>query len=444
MSEDEGHLMIEQDGGTVIDLTTGAGTRLERDALGPRAIPAEALYGIHTLRAVEVLGISGLRLGSEPGLVSMLGAVKQAAARANADAGALTAASARAIDRAAGRLRAGDVELLDACIADLLSGGGSIAVHMNINEIVANVANLDVGQPLGGYDPVSPKQHVGASQSTADVCHTAGRLAVLVQLDLLDAAIAGVLDSLQATVAAMQGVDTLARTCWQDAMAAPAGLLFEGTSHALGRRRIALTSAAEPLAGVTLGGTVIGTGAGAPARYRERVVPHLCEVTGRGLFLHPHRASALQHSDDLVAVAAAVTAVSQVVAKLAQDIRLLSSGPRGGLGELVVPHVVEGSSFFGDKANPVVPETVISAHLQILGHDATVRAAAGAAEANLQVFDQLTVVHVLQASRLLTHALDAFDQSCLQDLRLDEARCRELAALGRPSIGIDAGGDHHR
>jgi aspartate ammonia-lyase len=415
----------------VIDLTA-ATRRLERDALGPRAIPAGARYGIHTLRAVEALGISRHRLGDQPDLVKALGEVKQAAARANGDAGALSAGPSRAIDRAAARLAANEPELNDDLIADLLSGGGSIAVHMNVNEVLANVANESLGRPLGAYDPITPKAHVGASQSTADVCHTASRLAILAGLERLDAILEQTIHSLADVVRRMDGTDTLARTCLQDAMVAPAGLIFDGTLAALTRRRASLARAAEPLSGVVLGGTVIGTGAGAPVLYRERVVPHLCEVTGRNLFLHPHRASALQHSDDLVAVAAELAGIAHVATKLAQDIRLLSSGPEGGFAEVIVPHVLEGSSFFGDKRNPVIAETMMVGAMQVIGHEAAVRAASSRAELHLQVFDNVAVVNVLDATAILATSLERFDQACLRGVTVDHQRAAHLAATVTP------------
>ena len=414
--------------GAPIDLTGGPGTRLERDALGPRALPIEARYGIHTLRAVEALGVSRHRLGEYPDLIAALGATKQAAARANADAGALNAATATMIDVAAARLTAVDPALLPDLITDLLGGGGSIGVHMNVNEVIANVANLAQGRPFGAYDPVAPKTHVSASQSTADVCHTASRLAILTAAGRLDAVLGGLISTIGRTSRQLTGVTTLGRTCLQDALAVPANLLFEGAAAALTRRRIGLASVIEPLAGVTLGGTVVGTGAGAPERYRERVVPHLCAVTGRNLFLHPHRGSALQHSDDLVAVAGALVGIASVAAKLAQDLRLLGSGPNGGFGEVLVPHVMEGSSFFGDKRNPVVAETVLAVAAQVHGHDAAVRAAAMRAELHLQVFDHVAVVNVLDATQLLEGALERFDRLCLRTLLVDADRAEALAA----------------
>jgi aspartate ammonia-lyase len=423
----------------VIDLTgDDPPMRLERDALGPLAIPAGASYGIHTARAVSALAISTTRLSDYPDLVSALGAVKQAAARANLDAGVLTSPMGKAVDQAAARLTNDAPEIRSSLVADPLAGGGSIGVHMNANEVIANFANLALGHPFGAYDPVHPKRHVAASQSTADVCHTASRLAVVAGIELLERVVADLVETLRERAHAFSGSTTLARTCLQDAMPAPADLLFAGAASALTRRLDALAHTASPLAGVVLGGTVIGTGDNAPERYRERVVPHLCEITGRNLFLHPDRPSALQHSDDLVAVSAEISALATVTTKLARDLRLLTSGPNGGFGEVVLPHVIEGSSFFGDKRNPAVAESMISAGIQITGHDASVRAAAAHAELHLNVFDHVAVVNTLDALSLLTEATERFNHGCVMGIELDQARLAELVG---PADDAGAGAD---
>lgn len=396
----------------------GRAMRLERDALGPRSLPRDARYGIHTQRAVEALQVSSWRLGDLPGLVIALGQVKQAAARANADAGVLAAPAARAIDDAARRLATDPAPLADDLPADPLAGGGGIGVHMNVNEVVANLANEALGRPYGAYDPVDPKAHVSASQSTADVLHTAHRLVLAVRLDELDRAARDLTEALDDRARRFATASTTARTCLQDAMTVSADLLVAGSAQALRRRLAALDPHRAALGVVTLGGTVIGTGAGAPARYRERVVPHLCEIIGRPLSPHPDRASALQHSDDLVALSGALVGMSAVATKLATDLRLLASGPDHGFAELRLPHVVEGSAFFGDKRNPVVAESMVAAGFAVVGHDAAVRAAAGAAELHLQVYDHVAAVHVLLATDLLTTALERLTTGCIRGLEL--------------------------
>jgi aspartate ammonia-lyase len=378
--------------------------------------------GPHTRRSTEVMGVSGRTLGSCPPLRRALGQVKVATARANGEAGVLEAPIAGALADAAALIADGRVDPA-AFPADLLAGGGSIAVHMNLNEVLATMASATTGQT------VDPKAHAGASQSTADVCHTASRLAVLDRAEHLLAAVDGLLARLTEAADRLEPVTTLARTCLQDAVAAPLSTVFEGSAEAIARRAAALAGAMEPLHQVVLGATVIGRGDHADPAYRAVVVTHLAAVTGRPLVVHPGPAGALQHGDDLVAVSAAVAQLTHPLLKLAADLRLLGSGPAGGFGEVLVPDVLDGSSFFRGKRNPVVAETLIQACIQVQGLDHAVQLAAGRAELYLQVLDGLVTIDVLDQLDLLATAVERFDRFVLADLQADARRCAELAAL---------------
>ena len=227
----------------------------------------------------------------------------------------------------------------------------------------------------------------------------------------------------------MAALPTLARTCLQDAMPTTADVLLRGHAAALERRAAGLRATLEPLDDVVLGGTVIGDGQGAPPAYRERVVPALQALVGRPLRPHPHPAAALQNGDDLAAVAAELGLLARALLKVAQDLRLLASGPRGGFGELRLPHVQAGSSFFSGKSNPVVPESVMQCAFQVLGCERAVQEAHARAELHLQVFDAVSLVNVLAALEMLAAVLERFDTRCLQGLELNEARCRDLSSL---------------
>jgi len=410
--------------------SSNASTRTEDDAFGALTLPADALYGIHTARAVQNLRFSSRTLGTCPPYVRGLAMVKRAAARANREAGGLDAPCADAIDAATASLLAGDY--LAHFPADLLGGGGSIGVHMNVNEVVANLANEHLGRQRGEYVPVHPVQHVSASQSTADVCHTALRLAMLDQWAALQQTLDGVVMALHDKAKAFAPITTLARTCLQDAMPASLGLLFGGYAALLERRTAALAHAIDALHAVALGGTVIGTGDGASPRYRERIIPILGEIAARPLRPRTDPADALQNSDDVAAVSAQLALLAQALIKIAQDLRLLSSGPAGGFGELTVPAVQAGSSFFAGKVNPVIPETLLQCAFQVLGCDRAVQAACEHAELYLNVFDGLAAVNVLDAIDMLTRAIDRFTTHCVRDIRANEERCRALAGLGRP------------
>ena len=394
-----------------------------------RSEPAVPPTGPHTRRSTEVMGVSGRTLGSCPALRRTLGQVKVATARANGDAGVVDASLSAALADAALAIAEGHVDP-GAFPADLLAGGGSIAVHMNLNEVLAAMAADATGRP------VDAKADAGASQSTADVCHTASRLAVLDRGERLLAAVDSLLGTLTATADRLEPITTLARTCLQDAVAAPLSTVFEGSAEAIARRTAARAAALAPLQQVVLGATVIGRGDHADPAYRGVVVEHLAEVTGRPLTRHPGPAGALQHGDDLVAVSSAVAQLAHPLLKLAADLRLLASGPDGGFGEVVLPDVLDGSSFFRGKRNPVVAETLIQACIQVHGLDHAVQLAAGRAELYLQVLDGLVTIDVLDELDLLASAVDRFDRFVLADLEADPRRCGELADLATPAGAV--------
>ena len=404
-------------------------TRVEHDALGSVTLPGDALYGIHTARALENLRFTTRSLGSCPPYLHALGTVKRAAARANREADVLTARLADAIEVATAPLLGG--QLLDQFPADLLGGGGSIGVHMNVNEVVANLASEHLGGRRGESIPVHPFRHVNASQSTADVCHTALRLAVLNQWKALRHALGSTVQTLRDQADQLGDVPTLSRTCLQDALPATLGVLFSGYAALLQRRTGDLERAIYGLRAVALGGTVIGTGDGAPLRYRERVVAILSEIAGWALVRREPTPDALQNSDDVAAVSAQLALLAQALIKIAQDLRLLASGPQGGFGEIDLPHVQAGSSFFSGKQNPVIPETVLQCAFQVLGCDRTVQAAVEHAELYLNIFDGLAAVNVLDAIDMLAGAVGRFETRCLRGLRANKERCGALAAFGK-------------
>lgn len=406
------------------------GSRVEVDALGPLDLPADALWGIQTQRSLVALSFSGRRLGELPALVRALGRVKAAAARANVAAEVIDGPIGRAVEEAAAGLAAG--EHPDALVADPLAGGGAIAVHANVNEVVANLANRALGGELGRYEPVHPSGTVAASQSTADVVHTAARLAVHEVHARLAATLGELLGGLGAAADRFGSAPTLARTCLQDGVEVEARVLLDGSMAALERARSAADAAVGSLAPPTLGATVVGTGAGASDAYRLAVVPALAEVVGRPLAPHPDPASALQHGDDLLAVSAALVRLATAAAKLARDLRLLSSGPTGGFGEVRLPAVMEGSSFFAGKVNPAVPETVVQAAIQVEGFDAVARAAGREAELHLHVYDLTAAVAVLDSLRVLDGALGLLARRAVAGLAFDRERGAVLAAGATP------------
>jgi aspartate ammonia-lyase len=340
--------------------------------------------------------------------------VKRAAAAANRDAGVLDDRRAAAIDRAASAL----LEHRRHLVVDLLGGGGSIGINMNVNEVLANLASEALGGKRGSYEPVHPLRHVNASQSTADVCHTAARRGGATPRQRCAST------PVRPSHARARAVlPTLARTCLQDAMPTTADVLF------LSRRR-----AHAP------GGRLRGAGAARRRRSRRtrdrcgQGAPPVSRARRAGARRRrppvagaPHAADALQNGDDLAAVAAELGLLARALLKVAQDLRLLASGPRGGMGEVRLPHVQAGSSFFAGKSNPVVPESVMQCAFQVLGCERAVQEAHARAELHLQVFDAVALVNVLDALEMLATVLDRFESRCLRDLDMNEERCRTLA-----------------
>ena len=399
-----------------------AGTRVEQDRLGTLELPADGLAGIHSERALRHLGFSGRRLADYPELVRALAQVKRAAARANRAAGVLDAREAAAIEAACEALESGAHAA--ALAVDPLAGGGGIAVNMNVNEVIAGLASR------GGV-PLDPKRHVNASQSSADVCHTAHRLAVLERGSALAASLAGLVAALREQAAAGRELPTIARTCLRDGLATSAGALFGGHADALARRSGALARSVEALCAVNLGGTVIGSGEGAPPAYREVVLGELAALCGRALTRRASLEDAAQNADDLGAVSSELAAIARVAIKLAADLRLLASGPATGFGEIELPPVIEGSSFFAGKSNPVVPETLLHCAFQVLGCDRAAQLAVERGELHLNVFEAVAAVNVLDAMAMLARAVP-HAAACVRGLRFDVGRCRSHAAGAHP------------
>jgi len=410
-------------------LASAPGARFEEDLLGERAVPADALYGIHTVRAAENLGFSDRILANYPDYIRALATVKKAAARANRDAHVIDARRQGAIERACDGLIRG--EHLAQFPVDMLGGGGSIAVNMNLNEVIANLACEDLGGARGSYEPVHPKLHVNASQSTADVCHTAIRMTVLSRWSGLRRALSQCVEAFRAKAAELRPVVTISRTCLQDASPVSLGELFGGHAAAIGRRAGELAQSVRKLMRINLGGTAIGSGSGASASYRRAIVKRLNEIADHKFTLRPNLYDAAQNIDDLAAVSAQLALLAEVLIKVAQDLRLLSSGPEGGFGEIMLPAVQEGSSIFPGKINPVIPETMLQCCFQVLGCERATRLALERGELNLNVFEGAAAANVFDAIAMMERSIALFVERCVSGIVANKERCRELASRAR-------------
>ena len=399
--------------------------RVEEDSFGTVTLPDTVLYGIHTFRAVKNLSFSNKLLRGYPTYISALAQVKKAAALANVEANVLPKEVGLMIVEVCDELLAGDFH--EHFVVDMLHGGGGIATNMNINEVISNRANKKLGGELGDYSPVHPIDHVNASQSTSDVCHTASRIAIINCYTALRDEIKSVINFTSIKVNEFQEVTTISRTCLQDAMKIKLGETFSGYEEMLARRLSSLNVAVDKLYRINLGGTVIGSGVGANKQYREIIVQKLCEVSDLSLCHRSNLFDAAQNIDDIANVSTQLRLLSSCLIKLAKDLRLLSSGPEAGFAEIVLPSVQAGSSFFPGKVNPVLPETLIHCCFQVIGIDQTVQLTLEHGELNLNVFEGSAVTNLFDAMDMLKNALKTFRKNCLDGISVNHKRCEELS-----------------
>jgi aspartate ammonia-lyase len=419
-------------------------TRTERDPLGQREVPAEAYYGIQTLRAVENFPISGLHAPAD--LVTATVLIKKAAAQANAALGRLDPAIATAIIAAADEILAGRHR--DQFVVDVYQAGAGTSHNMNANEVLANVAAERLGGTRGTYDRVHPNDHVNMSQSTNDVFPSASRLALLMaSAGLVDAAreLAHALDE---KAVEFQDVLKTGRTHLQDAVPMTLGQELGGYAANVARGAEDVDEARDQLRELNLGATAVGTGLNAGDDYVARVIGYLNDATHLHLRPAANRFRVTQSMGDVLACSGAVRRLAVEVGKIASDLRLLSMGPRAGLGEIVLPAVQPGSSIMPGKVNPSIPEMVNQVVFQVIGCDTTITVACEAGQLELNVMMPVIAWNGLHAVIILREALRALTQRTVRGLRADRARARELldrstaaATALSPYIGYAATAD---
>ena len=397
-------------------------TRVERDPLGELHVPADAYYGVQTQRAVENFPISGLKAPAP--LVTATVLIKQACARANATLGRLDPAIAAAVSQAADEILAG--RLRDQFVVDVYQAGAGTSHNMNTNEVLANRAGEILGEPKGTYQRVHPNDHVNMGQSTNDVFPAATRLSLLLVLpDLLTSAsaLAGALD---AKAKEFARVLKTGRTHLQDAVPITLGQEFGGYAanvrHAAGE----LNHASLALHELNLGATAVGTGLNAGDDFTQASITNLARATGLALTPARNRFRVTQSMGDVLAYSGGLRRLAVEVDKVASDLRLLSSGPRAGLAEIILPAVQPGSSIMPGKVNPSVPEMVNQVCHQVWGCDAAILAACAAGQLELNVMMPVIAWNALHASTILGNAMKVLTERCVTGIQADEARCREL------------------
>ncbi|MFI8292762.1 aspartate ammonia-lyase [Streptomyces sp. NPDC085614] len=405
--------------------------RLEHDLLGERAVPAEAYWGIHSLRAQENFTVTGLPISVYPRLVEALAAVKEAAALANEELGLLSPEKARAIVAACREIRAG--RLHDQFVVDVVQGGAGTSTNMNANEVVANRALELLGHAKGEYQHLHPNEDVNLSQSTNDVYPTAVRIAAIMSVHGLLQAAAVLQDAFAAKAFEFRDVLKMGRTQLQDAVPMTLGQEFSTYAVMLDEDRNRLAEAVELIHEINLGATAIGTGLNAPAGYAETARRHLSEITGLPLVTSPNLIEATQDCGAFVQLSGVLKRLAVKLSKTCNDLRLLSSGPRAGLNEINLPAVQAGSSIMPGKVNPVIPEVVNQVAFEVIGNDITITMAAEGGQLQLNAFEPV-IQHALSKSiTSLRAACLTLAERCVSGIT---ANTEQLQATVRNSIGL--------
>ncbi|MCX7806151.1 MAG: aspartate ammonia-lyase [Planctomycetota bacterium] len=395
--------------------------RTERDLLGEKHIPADALYGIHTARAIENFPLAGRPV--YPELARAFGEVKLACAIVNRSLGVWPdGPRADAIEAACREMA--DGKLVPHVVVDALQGGAGTSTNMNVNEVIANRALEILGARHGDYSLISPADDINCHQSTNDTFPTALKLAAIRLLRLLEEKIVALQEAFQAKEKEFAGVVKVGRTQLQDAVLVTLGREMGAFAEALSRDRWRIYKCEERLRVVNLGGTAVGTGLGAPRRFIFRVVDVLRDITGIGFARAENLIDNTQNADVFVEVSGMLKAHAATLLKIAGDLRLMSSGPDAGLGEITLPGRQAGSSIMPGKVNPVIPEAVSQAAIRAMAEDQCISIAAGLGNLELNAFMPLIADSLLSMIKLLTGACDIFRRFCVEGIRANEERCR--------------------
>jgi len=398
------------------------GARRERDSLGEVNVPADAYYGAQTARAIDNFRISGIPIGHFAPFIKALALTKKAAARANHQLGDLSLETKDAIEKACDDIADGRFQ--DQFELDVFQGGAGTSTNMNVNEVVANRALEHLGFARGRFDVIHPNNDVNLSQSTNDVYPTAIRLALLLSYRELMSAIECLSNSFEAKAGEFRDIIKLGRTQLQDAVPMTLGQEFMAFAVTMREDMLRLEEAARLLRDVNLGGTAIGTGITADPRYAAIAIAELSSITGFDLRPAPDLVEACWDTGVFVLFSGTLKRTAVKLSKISNDLRLLSSGPRGGLAEINLPPVQPGSSIMPGKVNPVIPEVVNQVAYQVIGADLVVTLAAEAGQLQLNAMEPVIVFNLLQSLTLMRNAVTTLTIKCVDGITANEERCR--------------------
>ena len=410
---------------------TDKATRIETDFLGQVEIPADALWGVNTHRAFENFQISGRQLSKYPDLISAIAKVKWAAANANEKLGSLPKEKAAAIRAACKELIAGKHH--SAFIIDPIQGGAGTSTNMNANEVIANLALRHMGLKPGNYAKLSPNNDVNMSQSTNDVYPTALRVAAILSTYRLIDGLAQLADAFEAKGSEFSHILKVGRTQLQDAVPMTLGQEFTAFAITIREDVNRLRDALPLVREVSLGGTAIGTGINADPGYADLAIAELSAITSETLVRSENLVEATSDTGAFVMFSGVLKRVAIKLSKIASDLRLLSSGPRAGLGEINLPAMQAGSSIMPGKVNPVIPEVVNQAAYLVVGYDVTISFCAEGGQLQLNAFEPTIGYAIFESQRVLTAAAHTLRERCVAGITANEERCAELVMN---SVGI--------
>ncbi len=403
--------------------------RTEEDSIGTKAVPEGVYYGVQSLRAAENFRITGLNM--HPEIINSLAYIKKAAAITNCEVGILDRKIADAIVKTCDEILEG--KLHEDFIVDPIQGGAGTSINMNANEVIANRAIEILGGQKGEYSIVNPNDHVNCGQSTNDVIPTAGKMTSLRLLKNLKDELLRLHKTLITKAEEFDDVIKMGRTQMQDAVPIRLGQEFRAYSVAIMRDIRRMDEAMGEMCFLNMGGTAIGTGINADPAYLKRIVPNLAEVSGMELVQAFDLIDATQNLDPFVAVSGAIKACAVTLSKIANDFRLMSSGPRTGFAEINLPARQNGSSIMPGKVNPVIPEVVNQVAFNIIGNDVTITMAAEAGQLELNAFEPIIFYCMFQSIDTLAYAVQTFVDNCVAGITANRDRCRSLV---ENSVGI--------
>jgi aspartate ammonia-lyase len=406
-------------------------TRTEKDLLGPKEIPADAYYGVQTARALENFQISGIPISHYPGFVEAWAIVKLAAARANTDVGAMKKETLAAIEKAAEAVRKG--EYRDQFQVDWYQGGAGTSTNMNANEVLANVALELTGHKKGEYHIVEPHDHLNLSQSTNDSYPTALKVAFILRNEKLTAELERLAAAFRAKGDEFIDIVKMGRTEMQDAVPMTVGQEFHAFGASLESEIALLRDAEKSLYVVNMGATAIGTGINVPKGYAEKTAAHLAQLMGKPIVPARDMISATWDQQGFVIYSSALKSVAIKLSKIAGDLILLASGPRAGLAEINLPPLQPGSSIMPGKVNPVIPELVNLVAFRVMGNDYSVTLAAHSGQLQLNAYEPLEGLAVMESQHLLHNTSMALRTSCVDGITVNK---RVLDHYMETTVGI--------